>query len=513
MFPAVRRMSALWTNIQDVSSVALSSMKDSNANQTTTTNRSGQSVILLLSRVCKRWHKVANDSRLWTHVSLRPEVSGLHVTNVDQLMTIISTRFGTSLRYIELPIELITHNVLHELAAKCTNLSALLLDFSTAMQLHDFNALYSFPTKLRTMCICLSEVIFMEGFMRKIYNFINGLQVLHLIGTYERAVEHVEDESEEIYEVINIHKLRSAVPNLRIINLFGINFIDDTHVEAFSLSCMDLEFLSLNFCSKFTGAALVPLLERCKRLKSLMMQQTGLESDYVLAVQWDKTQLDELDITGTELSSDSLVHLLTHLPGLKYLSAGQQDGFTSHVLDEYINKGNYKQLISVDFDSNENLNEDSLLRFIQLQGAHLHGLKLSGIPQLTEPFWLAVMPIVRQVKIMVMGMPVGCCQKIQQKIHIDSLIDAIATHCQGIERLEVSWDAETLRFSERSSKAVDLIRLKCLKLTCWVLSDGKYFEMVKSNFERADRRTVVRSSINCKVTLVYLLRNYKDLRI
>lgn len=32
------------------------------------------------------------------------------------------------------------------------------------------------------MCICLSEVIFMEGFMRKIYSFINGLEVLHLIG-------------------------------------------------------------------------------------------------------------------------------------------------------------------------------------------------------------------------------------------------------------------------------------------------------------------------------------------
>lgn len=38
----------------------------------------------------------------------------------------------------------------------------------------------------------------MEGFMRKIYNFINGLEVLHLIGTYEKAVE---EEQEEIYEV------------------------------------------------------------------------------------------------------------------------------------------------------------------------------------------------------------------------------------------------------------------------------------------------------------------------
>lgn len=297
MFPAVRRMSAMWSNIQDVSSVALSTIKDSNANQLGGSTRQNQysasfdrlsdevilrvfsylphKEILRISTVCKRWLRVASDSRLWTHVSLRPEASGLHVTNADLLVNIIGQRFGSSLKYIELPIELITHTILHELASKCPNLNQILLDFSTAMQLHDFNALYSFPTKLQTICICLSEVIFMEGFMRKIYNFINGLEVLHLIGTYERAVEHSEEESEEIYEVINIHKLRSAVPNLRIINLYGINFIDDSHVEAFASSCADLEYLGLNFCSKFTGSSLQVLLQKCKRLTSLMMQQTG----------------------------------------------------------------------------------------------------------------------------------------------------------------------------------------------------------------------------------------------
>ena len=63
------------------------------------------------------------------------------------------------------------------------------------MQLHDFSELQAFPAKLRYLCICLSEVIFMEGFMRKIYNYINGLEVLHLVGTYEK----IEQEEEEIY--------------------------------------------------------------------------------------------------------------------------------------------------------------------------------------------------------------------------------------------------------------------------------------------------------------------------
>lgn len=228
-------------------------------------------------------------------------------------------------------------------------------------------------------------------------------------------------------------------------------------------------------------------------------------------VDWSRTNLVELDIIGTELSETTLIYLLTRVPALRYLSAGQQDGFTDQVLKEYLEKGNLKSLVAVDFDSNENLTDEILIPFVKRIGPNLRGLRLSGIPQLTELFWLSTLPMLRSIKILVMGMPVGCCQKIQQKIHIDSLIDAIANRCQFIQRLEVSWDSETLRFSDRSSKAVDLIRLKCLDLGCWVLSDGKYFEMVKSNFERADRRTVVRSSINCRVTLVYLLMHYKNL--
>ena len=43
------------------------------------------------------------------------------------------------------------------------------------------------------------------------------------------------------------------------------------------------------------------------------------------------------------------------------------------------------------------------------------------------------------------------------------------------------------------------------------LTDGEYYEMVKSNFERADRMTTVRTTTNYTTSLVYLLQNYKDL--
>ncbi|XP_022827287.1 F-box/LRR-repeat protein 2 isoform X3 [Spodoptera litura] len=373
--------------------------------------------ICRMATVCKRWRMVAYDTKLWTHVSLRPEISGLHVGSLESLLALISIRFGPSLRYIELPIELITHTVLHELAAKCPNLTHMLLDFSTAMQLHDFSEMQAFPTKLRYLCICLSEVIFMEGFMRKIYNFINGLEILHLIGTYEK----VEEEEEEIYEVINVHKLKSATPNLRVINLYGINFVDDSHIDAFSSNCIQLECLAVNFCNKVTGSTMKTLFQRSRRLTCLLMNGCSLQSEYVMQVEWEKSSIQELDVTATDLSTECLIDMLT--------------------------------------------------------------------------------------RILIMGTQ----ERLGVNIHVDQLMDGIANSCPNLERLELRWDPENLRFSDKSQKAIDILRVKCLKLKCLVLSDGRYYEIVKANFERADRTTVVRTSTNCRVSNYYLLSNYKDL--
>lgn len=463
--------------------------------------------ICRLACVCKKWRMIAYDTRLWSMVSLRPEISGLHVSSMESLLALISVRFGASLRYIELPMELITHTVLHELANKSPNLTEMLLDFSTAMQLHDFNELQAFPTKLRSMCICLSEVIFMEGFMRKIYNFINGLEVLHLIGTYDK----VEEEEEEIYEVINIHKLKCATPNLRVINMYGITFVDDSHVEAFSSNCIQLECLAINFCAKVTGSSLKILLSRCRKLKCLLMQHTGLLNEHVMGVEWEKTCLQEIDITGAELSTECLIDLLTRLPPLRYLGAGQQDGLVDMVLKAYMEQGNPKNLIALDLDRCDNLTEDGLHKFLSRFGSNLKGLCLSGLPQLAEQFWQSLIPSLKNIKYLIMGMPEGCCQKIVSKIHVDGLIDCIANHCPGIERIEIRWDPVNIRFSDKSQKAIDAMRVKCLRLKCLVLCDGKYFELVKANFDRADRGTVVRTTTNCRVSLCYLLQCYKDL--
>ena len=48
-------------------------------------------------------------------------------------------------------------------------------------------------------------------------------------------------------------------------------------------------------------------------------------------------------------------------------------------------------------------------------------------------------------------------------------MDCIAQNCPELERLELRWDADTLRFSDKSQKAIDTLRMRCLRLKCLVL--------------------------------------------
>src|SRR5262249_53570075 len=135
------------------------------------------------------------------------------------------------------------------------------------------------------------------------------------------------------------------------------------------------------------------------------------QNEHVQAVEWENSIIQELDITATELSSETLADLLVRCPPLRYLAAGQQDGFNDEVLRVYIEKGNVKNLIAFDIDSNANISEEMILTMIRIIGPNLRGLQLSGIPHLSEQFWTAVMPLLRNLKAFVVGMPDGCCQK------------------------------------------------------------------------------------------------------
>jgi len=457
--------------------------------------------------VCHHWHTIIQHPNLWRVLKLRPDYKdAIHIRNVDHFMYLLNHRFNSRLEYIELPIELITANLLHELANRCPNLKYLTLDFSAAMQLQDFNDLNAFPCNLKTLTICLSEVIFLEGFMRRIYSALSSLEVLNLVGTLETS-----NDPDESYETINIGKIKSYTPNLRVINLYGITFIDDNHIESIASGCIHLECMALFFCSRFKGYSLKVLLSRCRKLKSLFLQNTIIENEAIMGVEWDQTVLEELDLNSTDLSEDTLTHMLGTAPNLSYLSVAYCDGFTDKVLQTLIANKKTVNWSAIDLSYTVDLDPDVVFKFLLQIAPQLKGLIYCGNPKITEQFWGPLINKMVNLRIACMGTPHGWFKKMGARIHIDQIIEAFAAHCPYLERLEIQWDPEMIRFNYNSRKFIDHIRLRCSRLKSLVLSDGEYYEMMKSNFERAERHKIIRTMTAYHTNIISLTKYHGHL--
>jgi len=184
-----------------------------------------------------------------------------------------------------------------------------------------------------------------------------------------------------------------------------------------------------------------------------------------MAVEWEKVSLQELDVTATDLSTECLMDLLSRIPNLRFFAAGQLNGMTDAVLKTWMELGNPRNLQALDLDSSDNLTDDGLYKFLSRHGQQLVGLSLSGMPQITDQLWMSVLPVLTNAKILVMGTQ----DRLGVNIHVDQLMDGIANNISRLERLELKWDPQNLRFSDKSQKAIDILRVKCLKLRCLVL--------------------------------------------
>ncbi|CAF2993374.1 unnamed protein product [Rotaria sp. Silwood2] len=476
--------------------------------------------LIRCTRVCHRWHLlVSHHQQLWRRLFLRPDctngnIGAVHVRHIDKFIYMLGTRCASSLIYIDLPVELVTVEVLRVLALHCPNLEYLTLDFSSAMQLHDFSELNEFPCNLKRLCICLSEVIFLEAFMRRIYGYISSLNTLHIIGTIEKTSISTTDET-DTYETINISKIKTNAPNLRVINLYGIGFIDDNHIELIASGCMHLQCLALNFCVRIRGTSFKTLMNRCARLQCLLLQNTGIQDDTMVAVDWSLTQLSELDISSTELSENGLLGFFSVVPKLTYLAVSYCDGFTDKVLNLIIDRGTLNGCRALDLSNTVNLNVDTVHRLLTSSPSltyRLEALNYTGHDDITEQFWIDTIRFLHRIKILIIGTAHSWFRQIARRVHIDQILEACAIHCPKLTRFEIQWDPETLRFSENSSKFIDHLRVRCTNLLSFVLSDGTYYEGTKANFERAERFSVVRTTTMYQTSIISVLSFYNELR-
>lgn len=133
-------------------------------------------------------------------------------------------------------------------------------------------------------------------------------------------------------------------------NFYGIFFIDDNHIEIIASGCIHLECLALNFCTRVKGLSFKNLLQRCKKLQCLLLQNTGkennqkslidrvcfirlgIEDNGVLMADWETSVINELDISSTDLTENCLLNIFNRMPKLTYLAVPNCDGFTDQVI-------------------------------------------------------------------------------------------------------------------------------------------------------------------------------------
>lgn len=143
--------------------------------------------------------------------------------------------------------------------------------------------------------------------------------------------------------------------------------------------------------------------------------------------------IQELDISANDLSAECLIDMLTRIPALKFLSAGQINGFNDSVLKAWMEAGTCRSLVAIDLDSSDNLSDEILNKFITRYGSQLQSCALSGMAHITDQLWMAILPLLTSAKILVMGTN----ERLSVNIHVDQLMDAIATNCPKLERLEL----------------------------------------------------------------------------
>lgn len=180
--------------------------------------------------------------------------------------------------------------------------------------------------------------------------------------------------------------------------MYGITFIDDNHIESIASGCIHLECIALNFCSRFKGYSLKTLFSRCKKLKSLILQNTAIESEAIEQVEWDQTSVEEMDLSSTDLNEKTLLLMLNSSQNLTYLSVAYCDGFTNNVFTTLINNKKVDQWQALDLSYTVNLDYDEVFSFLKTYGNQLRGFAYAGNVKLTEYFWINSIKNMQNIK-------------------------------------------------------------------------------------------------------------------
>lgn len=114
------------------------------------------------------------------------------------------------------------------------------------------------------------------------------------------------------------------------------DWITDESIEAISENCTFLESIILAKCRNLQGRTLPTLLNKCPRLRTLILEGTQIKDEYVDRCNWDETNIVELNVLSCyRLSYHGLSEVLLRLKRLRYLKCALTDEILRLLVDGF----------------------------------------------------------------------------------------------------------------------------------------------------------------------------------
>lgn len=395
----------------------------------------------VMAQVSWRWRRIAYDRCFWHTLDLNTFWPLTNDMAEDTLLMLIRTRLAFALDSLDLGACSLTVKIAKELARKCPNLKRLVFHSVKIFEDPTFGHSRQFPTSLELMDLryCWGNFSFMKRLPRHFTQ-------MKYIGLGSESSKYL------------VPDIFSKMHDLQILDCTECDSITDGALEKLSRSCSRLESICLNECKNFTGKSLGQVLKNCKLLSTLLMRFTKLVDDSLLAVNWEETNIKELDITGCYyVTTTGLTTILSKLPQLSYFKMNQC-GFR-HIVNllayqEIRPQVSFSLLETLDLRWNFLLSADCLECILRL-APRLRYLGVSHSPRVGPATMAKMLPFVTKLKILEFG-PLK-----KEALSDTNFVRSIIQHCVDIEA--VSLINFTVVGSQDTALLVEL-KQKCKKL-------------------------------------------------
>ena len=124
--------------------------------------------------------------------------------------------------------------------------------------------------------------------------------------------------------------------NLRMIDCTQCDWVTDDSIQTIAENSLFLEAVCVAKCRNLQGRTLNILVEKCPRLKTLILEGTQIVDEHVRLADWSQTNITELNVLRCyRLSFSGLSEILPKLKRLRYLKCALTDEVLKLIANGY----------------------------------------------------------------------------------------------------------------------------------------------------------------------------------